>query len=165
MSTIGLGTLVFGYIVFAQMALSYPTGNLLPGRLAWVYVFVLGYLAQAIQNVVNMLFYDARGCPFCPPPHAPTLIHVGSPPFSLETWNNAWIDLHHVHPPDRGLPALAGIRAGRRGRAAFDRAGGRDGHVHQLHVLDLLAMSSSPTGSRPSRRCHGCRPPASWQQR
>ena len=89
-STIGLGTLIFGYIVFTQMALSYPTGNLLPGRLAWVYVFVLGYFAQAIQNVVNMLFYDARGCPFCPPPHAPTLIHVGPPPFSLETWNNAW---------------------------------------------------------------------------
>jgi signal transduction histidine kinase len=89
-STIGLGTLVFGYIVFAQMALSYPTGRLLPGRLAWVYVFILGYLAQGIQNVVNMLYWDASGCAVCPAPHAPTLIHVGSPPFSLETWNNAW---------------------------------------------------------------------------
>ena len=89
-STIGLATLVFGFIVFAQMALSYPTGKLLPGRLAWLYVFVLGYFAQAVQNVVNMLFWDLRDCPFCPPPHAPTLIHIGASPFSLETWNNAW---------------------------------------------------------------------------
>ena len=81
---------MFGYIVFAQMALSYPTGKLLPGRLAWIYVFILGYLAQAIQNVVNMLYWDLSGCPVCPPPHAPTLIHIGPPPFSLETWNNAW---------------------------------------------------------------------------
>ena len=70
------------------MALSYPTGKLIPGRVAWIYVFVLGYAAQAIQNAVNMLFYDARGCPFCAP-RAPTLIHVGSAPFSLETWNKA----------------------------------------------------------------------------
>ena len=89
-STIGLATLVFGFIVFAQMALSYPTGKLLPGRLAWVYVFILGYLAQAIQNVFNMLYWDLSGCATCPVPHAPTLIHIGPPPFSLETWNNGW---------------------------------------------------------------------------
>ncbi len=89
-STVGLATLVFGLILYAQMALSYPTGRLLPGRLAWIYIFILGYLAQAIQNVVNMLFWDQRGCPFCPPPRAPTFLYVGSAPFSLVTWNKAW---------------------------------------------------------------------------
>ncbi len=89
-STIGLGLIVFGYIVFAQMALSYPTGKLLPGRLAWIYIFILGYLAQVVQNVVNMLYWDLSDCPFCPPPRVPTLIHIGAAPFSLRTWNNAW---------------------------------------------------------------------------
>ena len=88
-STIGLSTLIFGFIVFAQMALSYPTGKLIPGRLAWIYIFILGYAAQVIQNAVNVLYYDARGCPVCAP-RAPTLLHVGPAPFSLDTWNKAW---------------------------------------------------------------------------
>ena len=90
-STIGLATFVFGLIVFAQMALSYPTGYLMPGRLAFFYIFIGGYLAEVIQNVVNMLFWDNRACrPFCATPYAPTLIHIGSAPFSLETWNKGW---------------------------------------------------------------------------
>ena len=90
-STIGLATFVFGLIVFAQMALSYPTGRLMPGRLTCFYIFIGGYLAEVIQNVVNMLFWDNRACrPFCATPYAPTLIHIGSAPFSLETWNKAW---------------------------------------------------------------------------
>jgi signal transduction histidine kinase len=90
-STIGLATYVFGLIVFAQMALSYPTGYLMPGRLAFFYIFIGGYLAEVVQNVVNMLFWDNRACrPFCATPYAPTLIHVGSAPFSLETWNKGW---------------------------------------------------------------------------
>ena len=62
----------------------------MPGRLAWVYVFILGYLAQAIQNVVNMLYLRRARLPVLRAADAPTLIHVGPPPFSLETWNNAW---------------------------------------------------------------------------
>ena len=89
-STIGLALLVMGPIVLAQMALSYPTGRLIPGRLAWIYIFVLGYAAQVIQNVVNMLFWNLSGCEPCPPPHAPTVVYVGAPPFSLETWNKGW---------------------------------------------------------------------------
>ena len=89
-STIGLALLVMGPIVLAQMALSYPTGHLIPGRLAWVYIFILGYAAQVVQNVVNMLFWDLRGCPVCPPPLEPTFLHVGTAPFSLETWNKGW---------------------------------------------------------------------------
>ena len=74
------------------MALSYPTGRLLPGRLAWIFVFVLGYAAQAIQNVYNMLFLDLRECPVCPPPRVPTLIHVdATPPISLQDWNHWWL--------------------------------------------------------------------------
>ena len=91
-STTGVALFVFGPIVFAQMALSYPTGRLLLGRLAWIFVFVLGYTAQAIQNVYNMLFLDLRECPVCPPPRVPTLIHVdASPPVSLEDWNHWWL--------------------------------------------------------------------------
>jgi signal transduction histidine kinase len=90
-STVGVALVVFGFIVFAQMALSYPTGSLLPGRLPWVYVYVLGYAAQAIQNAVNLLFWDQSDCAFCPPPTVPTLLHVGDAPFSLATWNDAWL--------------------------------------------------------------------------
>lgn len=91
-STIGVALFVFGPIVFAQMALSYPTGRLLPGRLAWVYVFVLGYAAQAVQNAYNLLFLDYSNCLFCPPPTEPTLFHVdATPPISLDSWNDAWL--------------------------------------------------------------------------
>ena len=89
-STIGVALFVFGPIVFAQMALSYPTGKLLPGRLAWIYVFILGYAAQVVQNVYTLLYLDE--CPFCPPPNVPTLLHVESaPPISVQTWNDGWL--------------------------------------------------------------------------
>jgi signal transduction histidine kinase len=87
-STIGLALFTIGPIVFAQMALSYPNGKL-EGRLARVYVFLLGYAAQIIQNIGNLLFYDARGCPVCVP-RAPSYLHVGDAPFSLEWWNRGW---------------------------------------------------------------------------
>ena len=66
-STIGVALFVFGPIVFAQMALSYPTGKLLEGRLAWIYIFILGYAAQVVQNVYNLLYLDA--CSVCPAPN------------------------------------------------------------------------------------------------
>jgi signal transduction histidine kinase len=87
-STLGLALFTIGPIVFAQMALSYPNGTL-QGRLTWVYVFILGYAAQIVQNIGNLLFYDARGCPFCVP-RAPSYLHVGDAPFSLEWWNRGW---------------------------------------------------------------------------
>ena len=61
------------------MALSYPTGRLLPGRLAWLFVFVGGYLAQAIQNVVNVLYWDLRECRSVRP-RVPTIFHLGPAP-------------------------------------------------------------------------------------
>jgi signal transduction histidine kinase len=90
-STVSLSLFVMGLIVFGQMALSYPTGRLMPGGLAWIYIFILGYLAQAIQNVVNVLYWDLSECPVCPPPREPTPLNVGTPPFSLQTWNDAWL--------------------------------------------------------------------------
>jgi signal transduction histidine kinase len=87
-STIGLALFTVGAIVFAQMALSYPTGRL-ESRLAWIYVAILGYAAQVIQNVVNLLFYDARLCEPCAP-REPSYLFVGPPSFSLEDWNKAW---------------------------------------------------------------------------
>ncbi len=71
-ATIGVALFVMGPIAFGQMALSYPLGSLLPGRLAWVYIFILGYAAQVVQNVYNLLFLES--CPFCPPPNIPTLV-------------------------------------------------------------------------------------------
>jgi signal transduction histidine kinase len=91
-STVGVALFVMGPIVFAQMALSYPTGRLLPGPLAWTFVFVLGYAAQAVQNLYNMLYLDLSACPVCPPPRAPTVLHIDSaPPIGLQDWNDAWL--------------------------------------------------------------------------
>jgi signal transduction histidine kinase len=88
-STFGLVLFGLGAIVVAQMALSYPNGKLV-GMVAWVYIFVLGYLAQAIQNVYNVLLYDPRLCPFCSQDQATSYLHVGTSPFSLAGWNKAW---------------------------------------------------------------------------
>ena len=91
-STIQVSLFVIGPIAFAQMALSYPTGTFLRSRLAWVYVFVLGYAAQIVQNAYNLLFLDASDCPVCPPPRVPTLFHVDAePPISLDDWNDGWL--------------------------------------------------------------------------
>ena len=91
-STIRVALFVIGPIAFAQMALSYPTGTFLASRLAWVYVFVLGYAAQMVQNAYNMLSLDPSDCPVCPPPQVPTLIHVaGEPSIPLERWNDGWL--------------------------------------------------------------------------
>ncbi len=91
-STIGVALFVMGPIAFAQMALSYPTGSLVRSRLAWIYVFVLGYAAQVVQNAYNLLYLDLSGCPVCPPPRVPTLLHVDSePPISLQAWNDGWL--------------------------------------------------------------------------
>ena len=62
-STIGVALFVMGPIAFAQMALSYPTGSFLRSRLAWVYVFVLGYAAQVVQNAYNLLYLDLSTVP------------------------------------------------------------------------------------------------------
>jgi signal transduction histidine kinase len=89
-ATIGVALFVIGPIAFGQMALSYPLGSLLPGRLAWVYIFILGYAAQVVQNLYNLLFLE--GCPFCPPPNIPTSFRIdATPPISLSAWNDAWL--------------------------------------------------------------------------
>jgi signal transduction histidine kinase len=87
-STLGLALFGMGAIAVAQMALSYPNGRL-EGRLAWFWIFLMGYAAQVIQNVVNLFYYDARGCGPCSP-RAPTFLHLGSAPFSLLWWNKGW---------------------------------------------------------------------------
>jgi len=88
-STFGLAIFGMGAIVFAQMTLSYPNGRLI-GLLAWVYIFIGGYLAQVIQNVYNVLFWDARGIPGIAP-QEPTWFHLsGTPPIALDSWNKAW---------------------------------------------------------------------------
>jgi len=107
-STLGLTLWGVGPIVLAQMALSYPTGRL-QGRLAWFYIFLMGYLAQAIQNLVNVLYYDARGCVPCSP-RMPTLFHVGPAPFSLEWWNKGWaIQIMAVLPIGHDILAWHGL--------------------------------------------------------
>ncbi len=136
-STVGLATLVFGLILYAQMALSYPTGRLLPGRLAWIYIFILGYLAQAIQNVVNMLFWDQRGCPVLPASartDVPLRRFRAVLPRHVE---QGLVDLHHGDPADRPLRPLPRLRNGKRRDAAVGRARDRDGDGDHLHVLGL----------------------------
>jgi signal transduction histidine kinase len=87
-ATIGLALYVIGPIVYVHMTLSYPNGRM-EGRLAWVLIFVLSYAAQVVQNLYNLLFYDARGCPVCAPAER-SYLYVGTPPFSLEWWNRGW---------------------------------------------------------------------------
>jgi signal transduction histidine kinase len=121
-STVGVALFVFGPIVWAQTALSYPTGRLLPGRLAWIFVFVLGYAAQVVQNVYNLLFLDNSGCPVCPPPTEPTLLHVdATPPIPVERWNDGWLVFVMAILPI-GLYLL--YRAYRRGSPALRRSTG-----------------------------------------
>jgi signal transduction histidine kinase len=87
-TTAGLALFLMGPIVYAQMTLSYPNGRL-QGRLALIYIYVLAYAAQVIQNLYNLLFYDARGCPFCFPAER-SYLNVGKPPWSLDWWNRGW---------------------------------------------------------------------------
>ena len=118
-STIGLAIFDIGPIVLAQMALSYPNGKLMPGRLAWSYIFLMGYLAQVIQNLGNLVFYDARACPFCVP-RAPSYLHVGAAPFSLDWWNRGWaIEIIAVLPIGLYLLYRKFFRMSRGGRRTF----------------------------------------------
>ena len=60
------------------------------GRVAWVYIYLGGYLAQVIQNVYNLLFWDARGIPGVSP-QEPSWFHISlTPPIALDQWNKAW---------------------------------------------------------------------------
>jgi hypothetical protein len=63
-------------IVLGQVALSYPNGRMV-GRVAWVYIYLGGYLAQVIQNAYNVLFWDARGVPSVSP-QEPTWFHISA---------------------------------------------------------------------------------------
>ena len=75
--TIGLALFTMGPIAYSQMTLSYPNGRL-EGRLAWIYIFVLAYGAQVVQNLYNLLVLEG------------SYLYVGAPPFSLEWWNRGW---------------------------------------------------------------------------
>jgi signal transduction histidine kinase len=117
-TTVGLALFTMGPIAYAQMTLSYPNGKLV-GRLAWVYIFVLGYAAQVIENVYNLLVYDGRGCPFCIPAER-SYLHAGSPPFSLDWWNRGWsIEIIAVIPIGLFLVWQKLVRAGPGARRTF----------------------------------------------
>ena len=75
--TIGLALFTMGPIAYSQMTLSYPNGRL-EGRLAWIYIFVLAYGAQVVQNIYNLLVLEG------------SYLYVGAPPFSIEWWNRGW---------------------------------------------------------------------------
>ncbi len=75
--TIGLALFTMGPIAYSQMTLSYPNGRL-EGRLAWIYIFILAYGAQVVQNLYNLLVLEG------------SYLYVGAPPFSLEWWNRGW---------------------------------------------------------------------------
>ena len=68
--------------------------------------------------------------------------------------------LHHGHPPDRDLPAVARLPAGERRYPAVDRPGRPDRHVHHVHVLGLQLRPPHGQPGRRSLRFRGCRPPA-----
>jgi signal transduction histidine kinase len=102
-TTGGLGLYLMGPIVYAQMTLSYPNGRL-QGRLAVIYIYVLAYAAQVVQNIYNLLYYDGRSCaPYCVPQQR-SWLYVGSPPWSLDWWNRGWsIEIMAILPIGLGL--------------------------------------------------------------
>jgi signal transduction histidine kinase len=117
-TTIGLALYVIGPIVYAQMTLSYPNGKL-QGRLAWIYIFVLAYAAQVVQNLYNLLFYDGRGCPYCVPAER-SYLYAGTPPFSLDWWNRAWaIEVMAILPIGLALVWRKLLRSGPGARRTF----------------------------------------------
>jgi signal transduction histidine kinase len=117
-TTIGLALFTMGPIAYAQMTLSYPNGRLV-GRLAWIYIFILGYAAQVIQNVYNLLVYDGQGCPFCVPAER-SYVHVSAPPWSLDWWNRGWsIEIIAVIPLGLFLVWQKLVRSGPGARRTF----------------------------------------------
>ena len=119
-ATIGLGLYTMGLIVFAQMALSYPNGRLMPGLAAFFYIFIAGYAAQVIQNAYNLAVVDGRGCPYCPPPHERSWLFLAPPPFSLDWWNRGWaIEIIAVLPIGLALLWLKLFRLPPGGRRTF----------------------------------------------
>jgi signal transduction histidine kinase len=117
-TTIGLALYVIGPIVYAQMTLSYPNGKL-QSRLAWIYIFVLAYAAQVVQNLYNLLFYDGRGCPYCVPAER-SYLYAGTPPFSLDWWNRAWaIEVMAILPIGLALVWRKLLRSGPGARRTF----------------------------------------------
>ena len=117
-TTVGLALYTMGPIVYAQMTLSYPNGRLV-GRLAWIYIFVLAYAAQVIQNLYNLLFYDARGCPFCIPAGR-SYLYAGGAPFSLDWWNRGWsIEVIAILPIGLALVWRKLLRSGPGARRTF----------------------------------------------
>ena len=78
-ATVGWATFNFGGIVLSQIGLSYPYTRI-QRRSAWWFLFVAGYLAQAVQNVGNLVY---AGYPA-------SYFHRSSPPFSVDSWNRGW---------------------------------------------------------------------------
>jgi signal transduction histidine kinase len=116
-TTVGLALFTMGPIAYAQMTLSYPSGKLV-GRLAWIYIFVLGYAAQVIQNLYNLLVYDGRGGFVVP--FERSYVYAGAPPVSLDWWNRGWsIEIIAVIPIGLFLVWQKLVRAGPGARRTF----------------------------------------------
>ena len=78
--TAGWALFNLGGLVVSQLTLAYPRTHI-DNRAAFWFLLLAGYLAQAVQNIGNLLWS----------PFPQSYFYVGSPPwFSIDAWNRGW---------------------------------------------------------------------------
>jgi signal transduction histidine kinase len=76
--TAGLASYNIGGLVVSQLTLAYPRTRI-DSRAAFWFLLLAGYLAQAVQNLGNLLWWPG------------SYLYTGPPPwFSLDGWNRGW---------------------------------------------------------------------------
>ena len=163
-STIGLGTLVFGYIVFAQMALSYPPAG--SSRDAWhgstssfsatsrrrsrtwsTCSITTRAAARSARRALRRCSTSGR---------RRSRSRRGTTRGASSSWRSCRSGSTCSSAPT--LQASVGD-------TAFDRTDRSSRGRSSRARRGSTATCSSRTGSRRSPRSRGCRPPASWQRR
>jgi signal transduction histidine kinase len=130
-ATVGWATFNFGGIVLSQLALSYPYTRI-QQRSAWWFLFIAGYVAQAIQNIGNLVW---AGYPL-------SYFHGGPPPFSLDSWNRGWTIEIVVAMPILAAFTFSRLRGAspglKRTMAPLIWVGGLTGVAYTVYLISIL---------------------------
>lgn len=130
-ATIGWATFNFGGIVLSQFALSYPNTRI-QRRSAWWFLFIAGYVAQAIQNVGNLIWAA----------YPVSYFHGDSPPFSIDSWNRGWTIEIVVAMPILAAFTFSRLRGAspglKRTMAPLIWVGGLTGLAYTVYLISIL---------------------------